>query len=102
MNRKKPNECSSLKEVRDQIDRIDEQIIQLLALRHKYVEEVVHYKTDEEGVVAAARKDFVIRQRTEWAAQSGADPETVKKLYTILIDRNIQHELKLLQEKIKS
>ncbi|HPF52407.1 MAG TPA: chorismate mutase [Draconibacterium sp.] len=58
-NLKKPDECSSLEEVRGQIDRIDELIIQLLALRHECVEKVVHVKTDEEGVIAAARKDFV-------------------------------------------
>ena len=102
MNLKKPNECSSLEEVRDQIDSIDKEIIQLLGLRHKYVEKIVRFKKDEEGVIAAARKDFVIQQRANWAAQSGADPETIRKLYTLLIDRNIQHELKLLRERIKN
>ncbi len=101
MNLKKPNECSSLEEVRSQIDSIDEQIIELLALRHKYVEEVVHYKQDEEGIIAAARKDLVIRQRAEWAEMKGADPETVRRLYSILIDRNIKHELELLHKRKK-
>lgn len=101
MNLKKPNECSSLEEVRSQIDSIDEQIIELLALRHKYVEEVVHYKQDEEGIIAAARKDFVIHQRAEWAEMKGADPETVRRLYSILIDRNIKHELELLHQRKK-
>jgi len=102
MNLKKPSECSSLEEVRNQIDKIDEEIIRLLGQRHKYVEKVVHFKKDEEGVIAAARKDFVIQQRADWAVQSGADPETIRNLYTILIDRNIEHELKLLRKKIKS
>ncbi len=99
MNLKKPNECSSLEEVRTQIDKIDEEIIQLLAIRHRYVEEVVHYKNDEEGVIAAARKERVIEQRAKLAAEKGADPETIRQLYALLIDRNIQHELKLLRQR---
>jgi len=99
MDLKKPNECSTLEEVRAQIDKIDEEIIQLLSIRHKYVEEVVHYKNDEEGVIAAARKQQVLEQRAKWAAEKGADPETIKMLYALLIDRNIQHELKLLRQR---
>lgn len=102
MNLKKPKDCTSLEEVRAQIDKIDEQIIQLLSLRHGYVEEVVNYKDNKEGVIAAARKEQVIEQRADQAAKLGLDPVTIREMYTTLIDRNIQHELDLLQKKVNS
>ncbi|WP_340112383.1 chorismate mutase [Maribellus mangrovi] len=101
MNLKNPNQCNSLEELRIEIDKIDHQVVRLLAERLKYVEAVVDFKNDEEGVIAAERKDFVIRQRGEWAQENGLDPITIKQMYTVLIDRNIQHELELLNNKIK-
>ncbi len=101
MNLKKPDQCNSLEKLRVEIDKIDHQIIHLLAERLKYVEAVVEFKNDEAGVIAASRKDHVIRQRGEWAEENGLDPVTIKQIYSVLIDRNIQHELDLLNNKIK-
>ncbi|MFV0591604.1 MAG: chorismate mutase [Draconibacterium sp.] len=94
---KRPNECNSLEEVRGEIDKIDYEIISLFSKRLKYVEEVVNYKNDEEGVIAAARKNQVITDRAKRAASLGLDPIVFQEIYTLLIDRNIQHELELLK-----
>lgn len=99
MNLKRPDECKSLEEVRGEIDKIDLEIITLFSKRLKYVEEVVNYKNDEKGVIAAARKDQVINERAEWAASHGLDPIVFRQIYTLLIDRNIRHELELLKAK---
>ena len=102
MNLKKPNQCISLEEVRNEIDKIDYKIIQLFSERMKYVEAVVTFKSDEEGIVAAGRKEQVINERAKWAKDQGLDPQTIGKIYTLLIDRNIKHELELLEERQKN
>jgi isochorismate pyruvate lyase len=47
--------CSNLGEVRENIDRIDRQIIQLMAEREKYVAEAGRFKFDPAAVSAPAR-----------------------------------------------
>lgn len=98
---KNPNDCKTVEEIRKEIDKIDKQIISLFSERHKYVEEIVKYKHDEAGVVAQERKDQVIGQRRDWAAENGLNPDTFEKIYTLLVESNIEHELEILKLKTK-
>lgn len=97
MDLKDPKECRSLKEIRNEIDKIDRQIISLFSKRQQFVKEIVKYKKDEKGIIAQARKDYVILQRRDWAAEEELDPNTFEKIYTILIDSNIKLELEILK-----
>lgn len=99
MGFKNPNDCQSLEEVRNEIDKIDEHIISLFSERHKYVEAIVRFKNDKDAVIAQERKDQVIIQRKKWAAKNGLNAETFEKIYTLLVDSNIRHELELLKSK---
>lgn len=88
-----------MEEIRNQIDRIDQQIIQLFAKRSEYVHAIVKFKTDEISVVAQERKDLVIKQRGEWAEQSGLDKLTFSDMFTRLLQQNISEEMELLNKK---
>ena len=99
MNRKNPQECNSVEEIRTEIDRIDRNIFELFAERHKYVEAIVKFKTNEAGVIAQERKNMVIQQRRAWAQEMQLNPDTFEEIYQLLIESNIKHELKLLREK---
>ena len=96
---KNSKDCRSLEEVRNEIDKIDEHIISLFSERHKYVEEIVRFKHDKDAVIAQERKDQVILQRKEWAAKNGLNPETFEKMFTLLVESNIKHELEILKSK---
>jgi isochorismate pyruvate lyase len=95
---KSPCECSGMEEIRNQIDRIDQEIIRLFSLRSEYVHEIVKYKSDEESVIAKDRKDLVIRQRSEWAEAAGLDKKTFEDIYVRLLQQNISEELLLLKK----
>jgi isochorismate pyruvate lyase len=99
MELKNPKNCQSLKDVRNEIDKIDEYIISLFSERHKYVEEIVRFKNDKNAIIAQERKDQVILQRKEWAAQKGLNPDTFERMYILLVESNIAHEMKLLKSK---
>lgn len=99
MGFKNPKDCHSLKEVRNEIDKIDEHIISLFSERHKYVEAIVRFKHDKDAIIAQERKDQVILDRKKWAEDSGLNAETFEKIYTLLIESNINHELELLKNK---
>ena len=97
---KTPSECISKDEIREQIDRIDQEIISLFAARFQYVSEIVKYKTDVESVMVQERKDHVIKIRGEWAEKHGLDKDTFEQIYRFLVDHNIGKELEMLGSKL--
>lgn len=99
MELKNPKDCQSLEDIRNEIDKIDEHILSLFSERHKYVEEIVRFKNDKDAIIAQDRKEQVILQRKVWAAQKGLNPDTFEKMYILLVESNIAHEMKLLKSK---
>jgi chorismate mutase-like protein len=96
---KKACECKSIEEIRAQIDNIDRELVSMFAERFEYVKEVVKYKEKtEDAVVAIERKNFVIKQRAEWAKELGLDPEMFAKIFEQLIDHYISKEMELIKE----
>lgn len=96
---KTPSECMSKEEIREQIDRVDQEIISLFAARLQYVNEIVKFKTDVESVVAQERKNHVIKVRGEWAEKHGLDKNTFEQIYRFLVDHNIGKELEILEKR---
>lgn len=86
---------ASLEDVRSHIDRLDHQIIGLIAERQSWVVEAGKLKQDEAGVRAPARVEQVISKVRGIAAQEGASPEVVEKAYRALIAGFIEFELEV-------
>jgi len=99
---KKPSECISKDEIRQQIDIVDKEIITLFAKRFEYVSEIVKFKNDVESVIAQDRKNEVIEVRGKWAEELGLDKLTYETIYKVLIENNINKELDILESRLKS
>lgn len=96
-NRKLPQECKDISEVRNVIDHIDSDIIKLLSVRSQYVREVVKFKEQtDEGIEASDRRASVINSRRQWAAESGICPDVIENIYNTLIDYFIAEEKKIM------
>src|ERR1044071_1601615 len=80
-----PSECSSLAEVRAEIDRIDRAIIALIRERAGYVHAAARFKSSQADVAAPDRQASMIRDRRAWAEQAGLDPNIIEKLYRDLV-----------------
>lgn len=94
---KSPQECKSIHEVRECIDAIDSQIIELLADRFEYVKAVVPFKDKTaDGIIAKERKEQVLRDRRALAEKHGLDPNTIEEMYKLLIQYFIDEEMQLL------
>lgn len=91
--------CSSLEEVRNNIDRIDSAIIQLIAERGKYVSQASAFKRDEDGVRDTSRVEKVIAKVREKASECGADPDMVEALYREMISRFVNMEMSQFKER---
>jgi isochorismate pyruvate lyase len=77
--------CTTLGEVRDNIDRIDHAIVALMAERGKYVSEAGRFKPDPAAVSAPARVDAIIAKMRADAEAQGLDPTVAERTYRAMI-----------------
>ncbi len=77
--------CASLLEVRDNIDRLDRQIIELMAERGKYVAEAGRFKADPAAVSAPARVEAIIAKVKTIAREDGLAESVAERSYRAMI-----------------
>lgn len=77
--------CASLGEVRDNIDRIDKQIVALMAERGKYVAEAGRFKADPAAVSAPARVEAIIAKARTIARDDGLAESVAERTYRAMI-----------------
>jgi enamine deaminase RidA (YjgF/YER057c/UK114 family)/chorismate mutase len=82
----------SLEDVRGEIDRLDDQIIALLAQRQQQVIRAAEYKSSPAQVRAPQRRVQMMRRLRDQASALGVDPEVVTQVYTAMIDAFIKLE----------
>ena len=93
-------ECNSIDEVRNNINKIDAQIVKLIALRGEFVKQAAKFKKDSDAVKAPARVEEVINKVKNIAQLNGANEEVVENVYRSMIDSFIKLEMKEF-EKLK-
>ncbi|HYP71406.1 MAG TPA: chorismate mutase [Variovorax sp.] len=86
--------CTNLAEVRENIDRLDRQIVALLAERGRYVKDAARFKRDAFQVSAPQRQQEVLDKVKALAEKEGAYPEVVEAAYRELIAGFIAREQK--------
>ncbi|MBX3726805.1 MAG: chorismate mutase [Xanthomonadales bacterium] len=85
--------CSSLEQVRSHIDRIDRQLVGLLAERGAYVKQAAAFKTTTADVRAPQRVEQVVARAVAQAHELGADPKVTEMVYRAMIAAFIASEL---------
>lgn len=86
--------CNSLNDVRENIDRIDREIVALLAERGNFVTQAASFKKTTDEVKAPNRVEQVISKVTALAQEQGANPKVVASVYRAMISACIEAELK--------
>jgi isochorismate pyruvate lyase len=80
-------------DVRRGVDRIDRQIVALLAQRFRYMDAAARIKPRREEVRDEARKAEVLAGVGRRAAAEGAPAEAIRALYDALVEASIAYEL---------
>ncbi len=88
-----PEECTSIQEIRTEIDNIDRQVIADFAKRFAYVKAASRFKTDAPSVRDKERFAAMLEQRRIWAQAEGLNPEIIEKIYRDLVTYFIEEEL---------
>ena len=96
----KPAHLSTMADIRKDIDRIDEQLIKLLAERQRCVERAIEVKK-REGIPARVpeRIDRVIDNVRVLARAHHVDPAMVETMWTEMLEWFIAHEERSLAAK---
>lgn len=89
--------CVSIEQVRENIDRIDNEIIRLIAERGEYVTQAASFKKTENAVRDNSRVEAVIKNARSKAGQYGASPELVEAVYREMISRFIDSEMSVFK-----
>ncbi len=87
-------DCKTIEEVRENIDRIDCEIVELISQRSRYVEQASKFKKTAQDVKASARVEEVILKVRGLAVENHLDPDIIEKIYRTMIACFIDYELK--------
>lgn len=84
--------CKNMTEVREEIDRIDREIVPLLIERLGYIKQAGHIKQSRDAVRDNARVEDVVNKAKATAESIGGNTGYIDDIYRNLIEWSIQHE----------
>jgi isochorismate pyruvate lyase len=86
--------CTSLGEIRKNIDSIDMEIVSLLVRRGKYVQQAAKFKSNYSNIEDKKRIDEIIGKVTRYSRDLDFDSTVIEKIYSFMIEVYIQFEKK--------
>ena len=96
---KKAEDCASMEEVRAEIDRVDQALVDLLGERWSYVDRAWTFKRSAAEASVPWRNQDVIDKVRARAELAGMPPEMAEALWRLIIGWGIQYEEERLRDK---
>jgi len=84
--------CRNLSEIRQQVDRLDEQIIPLLCERIQYITQAAQFKESVADTRRFGRIEAIVTRAKAYAHALGVDEDYIESVYRQLIDESIRQE----------
>lgn len=91
-DRRSPEDCQTMSEVRQGVDALDRMIVELLAERQGYMDAAARIKPDRGVVRDAARIEDVVARVKAAAREAGLSQAIAEPVWRTLIDRCIAYE----------
>jgi isochorismate pyruvate lyase len=89
----KAKDCTSMAEIRAEIDRLDQALVKLFAERASYIDRAAEIKAEVDlPARIEARVEEVVTNVRRHAVAEGLPPDLVEKLWRRLIDWSIARE----------
>jgi isochorismate pyruvate lyase len=93
MTMRKPADCTTMAEIRAEIDRLDEDLVRLFAERAGYIDRAAEIKAEVDlPARIGSRVEEVVQNVRRHALAHGLPPDLVEKLWRRLIDWSIARE----------
>ena len=86
-------ECNTLEEARSEIDKVDEVIVEMIALRNSYIKQIAKFKTSIEEIKSDERIAAVVSKARTRAIELDLSPNLVNDIFIRLIDEMVETEI---------
>lgn len=86
-------DCTTMSEVREAVDSLDRELVGLLAERFRLMDAAARIKSSRDAVRDEPRKQQVIDNASAEAKAQGIDSDLVEKIWEMLVEASISHEL---------
>lgn len=88
---------NQLESLREKIDHIDQELVEMLSMRSKLTEKIGDYKKEHHVTVfQLERWNEIMNTRPEWARLLNLNPGFVKELYKIIHDESIRIQTEIM------
>jgi isochorismate pyruvate lyase len=95
-----PADCTTKAHIREEIDRLDSELVTLFAERFGYVQRMAQLKSSPEEALVPERVDEVIDRVGAQAAEAGLDEQLARELWRRLIEWNIDYERRTIAARL--
>ena len=85
--------CNSLQEVRDEIDLVDAQLVELISQRSHYIRQAAAFKNSVDEVKAEDRIEDIMQRVRHLAIEKGINPNMLSELFKIMINEMVETEI---------
>ena len=86
-------ECTTLQEVRTEIDALDDKIVALIGARNAYIKQAAQFKNSVDEVKAPERISEIMSKVRHKALTLGMSPNLLEEIYTIMINEMVESEI---------
>ena len=91
--------CTTLEEVREEIDILDDKIVELISDRSHLIRQAASFKNSVDEVKAEDRIEFILQKVRHAAIQKEVSPNMISELFTIMIDEMVETEISEFRNK---
>lgn len=85
--------CNTLEELRSEVDKIDDKIVELIGERNEYIKQASKFKKSVDEIKSDERLDTVIDRVRHKAVTLGVSPNMMAEIYQIMIDEMVETEI---------
>ncbi|WP_456451544.1 chorismate mutase [Hydrogenimonas sp.] len=91
--------CDTLEELRKEVDKVDEKIVELIAVRNAYIKQAAGFKQTVDEIKSDDRIDEVLGHVRHMALTLGVSPNMVADIYKKMIDEMVETEIAELRNR---
>ncbi len=85
--------CNSLEDVRVEIDKLDNKLVELISERSHLIRQAASFKESVDEVKAEDRVEFIMQKVRHKAIELDVSPNMISELFTIMIDEMVETEI---------
>jgi len=97
---KSPADCTCKQDIRSAIDALDEDLLQIFALRQTYVRRMAELKQNPDQAFDHDRIETMVAALKARAEDLGLEGEQVEAVWRVLIDWNVDYERRTIAARL--